>query len=504
MFSLKFKRLIVYAGFIFLSFYLGLKIINEGWLVPLILFSALIYSLIQNIFRIRVEALFLSFLVFGYIVGNRGFAQITPFGNLPLFLGEIGLFTGLILILSEIPLKKETPFRLDSLSISILVWVSAGILWIFRDIKEYGLLALRDFALVYYALFFIVAQPMSRNQRSLKLFEITLAVALILLLILYPVYNKYRDLFFTYLYFDNAPLIAYKGDLAGTFLGVGFFYFYFIYAKRKNILLFLLVAGFFIMTFMATTRAAMVGLGAASIFIFLTQHYKPYLRMLAILFLIAIPVIPIYFHYNDDYTQTKIYAIYEHAKSIFDISGTGEYHNQGTLETGSNNRYRLVWWKTLFKQTVNEAPILGFGFGYDLSDKFVLTYYNAFLDNWTVRSPHSVILTVFARMGLVGFTMFMLIVALALRNTYRSVQLSRIREEMMPSLAYWCMAWTVFVSACFGVVLEGPMGAVLFWSFLGIANVLVQQEMQEASVSKMALSQEEETAHKSIMIPEPA
>ena len=28
----------------------------------------------------------------------------------------------------------------------------------------------------------------------------------------------------------------------------------------------------------------------------------------------------------------------------------------------------------------------------------------------------------------------------------------------------------MLVSACFGVVLEGPMGAVIFWTLLGIAN----------------------------------
>jgi hypothetical protein len=28
----------------------------------------------------------------------------------------------------------------------------------------------------------------------------------------------------------------------------------------------------------------------------------------------------------------------------------------------------------------------------------------------------------------------------------------------------------ILTSACFGVVLEGPMGAVVFWSVLGLAN----------------------------------
>ena len=28
----------------------------------------------------------------------------------------------------------------------------------------------------------------------------------------------------------------------------------------------------------------------------------------------------------------------------------------------------------------------------------------------------------------------------------------------------------IFISACFGVILEGPMGAAVFWTLLGLAN----------------------------------
>jgi hypothetical protein len=38
------------------------------------------------------------------------------------------------------------------------------------------------------------------------------------------------------------------------------------------------------------------------------------------------------------------------------------------------------------------------------------------------------------------------------------------------TLGLWACVWTILVSACFGVVLEGPMGAVVFWSLLGILN----------------------------------
>ena len=50
-------------------------------------------------------------------------------------------------------------------------------------------------------------------------------------------------------------------------------------------------------------------------------------------------------------------------------------------------------------------------------------------------------------------------------------------------LGMWIGAWVVFVSACFGVVLEGPMGAVLFWVMLGAANGALQMTKSPTEVT---------------------
>ena len=38
------------------------------------------------------------------------------------------------------------------------------------------------------------------------------------------------------------------------------------------------------------------------------------------------------------------------------------------------------------------------------------------------------------------------------------------------TLPLWLAAWAILASACFGVVLEGPMSATVFWTLLGLAN----------------------------------
>ena len=45
----------------------------------------------------------------------------------------------------------------------------------------------------------------------------------------------------------------------------------------------------------------------------------------------------------------------------------------------------------------------------------------------------------------------------------------------------WCSVWIVLISASFGVVLEGPMGAVTFWVLLGIASAATLPEPAPAA-----------------------
>jgi hypothetical protein len=48
--------------------------------------------------------------------------------------------------------------------------------------------------------------------------------------------------------------------------------------------------------------------------------------------------------------------------------------------------------------------------------------------------------------------------------------LRSVRSTDAGTAGLWCAAWVILVSACFGVVLEGPMGAVVFWTILGLAS----------------------------------
>ncbi len=239
---------------------MGTWIVDDNWKLPLVILLIGGYLLLTKATQVTPETYILSFLVFGYIVGNRGFAQITPLGNLPLFIGEIGLLIGAVFMALHISLKKEFPFRLDALGIAILFWIIVGTIRVVFDYPNYGILALRDFAMVYYAAFFFIAQSMAKHLYSRKIFETFLQAALLLLIPGFLLFKTYPEFFYQTLIFDGTPLIIYKGDLAATFFGIGFVYYYCKYGSTKKLLFLILAYLYFYLTISLTMRAAWVGL----------------------------------------------------------------------------------------------------------------------------------------------------------------------------------------------------------------------------------------------------
>ena len=111
-------------------------------------------------------------------------------------------------------------------------------------------------------------------------------------------------------------------------------------------------------------------------------------------------------------------------------------------------------------------------------------------DDFTDRSPHSIVVSTIGRMGVVGLLALVALVAAIAVRTWRAM---RNPLTARTSLGLWAGVWTILVSACFGVVLEGPMGAVVFWSLLGILNA---SEPDDSSIAP-----EEAPLHRKIASP---
>ena len=163
----------------------------------------------------------------------------------------------------------------------------------------------------------------------------------------------------------------------------------------------------------------------------------------------------------------KLDGVTERLASISDFAGQGAYHSDESYMKGDNNRFRSLWWTEVVAETVRESPWIGLGFGHDLAREFLRIYSPGSGEDFSARSPHSILVTVFGRMGLIGFVPF---VAICTALMIRLISTLRSNETETARLGLWLAAWIILTSSLFGVVLEGPMGAVLFWSVAGLAN----------------------------------
>jgi hypothetical protein len=426
------------------------------------------------------ESWLLGFLVFGYVIGNRGFAQIMPIAGLPLFLSELGLVVSVTLVLLRGAMSRILPVQHDWLNGLLLLWVALGsgrILW---DIKSHGFMALRDFATVYYVLYFFTTQALARHEASRRLLRGWLLATFAVLPFAGLLATLFTDFFLSNLLVSGVPLIIYKGDLLATFLFTGFIILLpvgrFVWSGtipwRWLIALTSLIFGLTLLS-----RASMVGLLIATGWMAWAGRWRPFQTLTVVCLAGLLAMTTVSLLQKKDFTQTKAYAVYEAAASVVDFNGTRNYRSGFTDDKADNNRFRLVWWRNVAEETLITSPVFGLGFGADLARGFVQEYYPDMGDDFTARSPHNIFLTIFGRMGFVGAVALALIYFTQFRVTLRTVRATRADPTGPDTITLQAACWVVLASSCFGVVLEGPMGAIPFWVMLGISHEQVTREL---------------------------
>ncbi len=332
------------------------------------------------------------------------------------------------------------------------------------DIRSFGFLAIRDFALVYYASFFFIAQHIAKNPRNRQWLNTALIAGCLGMALGHPLLQAFPDFFHHTLTLRGNPIIYYKGDLVGTMLSAGAVLIFARHHKKSPLIATAAALALIGLALTTNNRASMVGLATVTVLLLFGRQWK-FAAVQAVAGIAAMISILFFAHLtNTSWQQTPLHGIYERVVSITDPFGQRAYSGENTFFKGDNNRFRAVWWETVYNETVAGNPWTGLGFGHDLARQFVREYYPEQGEEFDTRSPHNVVLTVFARMGLLGLIPFLMIGGLV---AWRIIQSAR---GDSPALGMWCVTWIILVSACFGVVLEGPMGAVVFWIALGVAN----------------------------------
>jgi O-Antigen ligase len=464
--SPKIKIFLMGAAGCVLGVMVGIDLADEsyGWAVACGLVCS--WLLVKRLSDARPEAWLIAAAVVGYIVGNRGFAQIQPSQSLPLLPAEGVLLVAVPAFIVRVIFKKSRGFRKDALNISLLVWIVVGSVRLPFDMETFGILAVRDFATIYYAMFFFLAQDMDYDPSSRRLLHRSLTIAFLVLLPVVVVNLISPEFLIDNLTLRGIPIIYHKSDLIATSLAGGFFWLWTRWDKTRHRPW--LVAAFvslLLIASMASPRAGMLAVALASALWLLTGRWRIIAAMSGVVAASALAVVIFVAISGKDFKTSIPYSMYEHAISIFDPAGNGTYINGESGELGGNNRFRWVWWRDVVEDTLSSNPVFGLGFGSDISTRFLADYDLLNDENFAARSPHSVIVTVIGRMGLLGLAGWVAVSVSVAMTVWKL--LKRGEPDGMGLASIVTVTW---MSACFGVVLEGPMGAVVFWTALGLAH----------------------------------
>ena len=136
--------------------------------------------------------------------------------------------------------------------------------------------------------------------------------------------------------------------------------------------------------------------------------------------------------------------------------------------------WRMLWWEELAAEVMRRNPAFGLGFGESLG------VYNPYLlgneqEAWPVRSPHNINMTVFARTGIVGGSLWAAMLAIGFGGLFRRVWRGGVRghaysPERREELVFWLlMLIATWGNSSVGVLMEGPVLGVWFWFALGFA-----------------------------------
>lgn len=463
-----------------LAVFVGVELADASYAWPGLIAAFIVGAVLVRFTGLPADTIFVGLLIIGYIVGNRGFAQLMPAPGIPLLPAEIGLLLAASWRFVLCSFERSLPFHRDPLNWAVLAWLVVGTARAVFDVPRFGLMAVRDYAMIYYAAFFFLAQHMCRDPRARDYVAFCLVVAAALLLPVLVILQVAPDFLFENLVVAGVPLIYHKGDLTVTFAGVAALSVFHWARTREQRLWAWPLAGLLLVAVLGGgNRASLLGIAVAAGLLALARRWRFPLLLGGIVGagFLALGMLATIF--NHAWSQEKLHGVSDQVRSMADLAGSGRYESESSHFKGANNRFRLIWWRNVVEETWHTNPVAGLGFGADLAAGFVQEYYPENTEEFGVRSPHSIVITTFGRLGGMGLAVWLVFCLILARRTWHAL-----RHSPEPGVwSLWSSLWVILSAAAFGVVLEGPMGAVVFWSLLGVGNahLIAEEEMNRAT-----------------------
>lgn len=397
----------------------------------------------------------------------------TYIGYPPIFLGELVLGAGLMALLSGRRLSWVLTGEPALTSTLILAFMLVGAVITAYMVPRWGVDALRDAAVWYYAAFFFIGKKWGSDEAAgatvWKWMPLFWVVALVwgsinaltadALILASPIIS-----------WRNLPVLSNSGSELGQNMALGGVVLlgsHLLPAHMRwpgwlRVPLALTGLGLFGMSYGRGQKVGFAIALAAALCLSVGRGGSPRLGLRVISLLLIVAVLGV---------SAALFG----GVDVVKLARLDRFRDADPSVEQGTHYWRMVWWRQLHDAVLTTNPLFGLGFGINLST------YNPFItdledDPNPVRSPHNINMTVYARMGMVGAGLWLGILISGIGRVMRCVWMGRNNgERYTPArreeLLFWVMVLlTTWINSSFGVLMEGPVLGVLFWFSLGFAS----------------------------------
>jgi hypothetical protein len=399
---------------------------------------------------------FLACVLLGYALGGRGFAY---WGINPLFVGEITLLVGLVVLL-----KSKQISRLLSLDafLPLLLFMTWGGICTLPHLSRYGKDAIRDAVVWGYGTYaFIVAALLISDPTRVMRMVLYFRKFTIWFLVLAPI-TYVLTVFFEEqlpLFPGGAnPIIQVKGgDMCVHLAGV------MVYSVALGAGIHPIIPSFFIPLNFALNlqgRAGMVAFAVAASVSMTLRPFHP--RLMRIFFVLGLCLFVLWA------SDLRIERGPREISFRYLVTAVGSIVGESSHDDLNDTKeWRVRWWSKIINYTFHGDYFwMGKGFGINLAseDGFQTQ------EDEALRSPHNGHMTMLARAGVPGFLLWVMAqgtFAYLMVITYFKARKLR-RKNWSGVFMFLGAYWAAFMAnATFDVFLEGPMGGIWMWCIYG-------------------------------------
>lgn len=390
-------------------------------------------------------------VILGYALGGKGFAYVSPFE--PVYIGEISL----ALCLAGFLMRPQALSHIFETPIHKLIWLFLlyAFIHLMFDFSHYKLLAIRDSATAYYALFFIVSYALFQNEVIVDTFEKIMRLAVVFSMFQFghvlSMWLISPNLGTTGLHPHPDAFIPLLGGASLFFLIKGLEYRKIRYllpgAYAVGVLCYIKTAAFI----------ALIGIIGASI---ISGRVKALVAPFVIGSMFGILGVSLAMMVNSEAVLQAVTG--GDTARAFGIAEGGEF--VGFTEASDTTSWRWGWWMQIWDDTTRMAPFLGQGFGSDISTPFLGD------NEWgrNVRYPHNIMFTVIGRLGLIGLFIFVLLyLAIVLHSLRFCKRFFSSPDRRDADLIAFGVVFAGLVNSLLQATYEVPYAAITHWVCLG-------------------------------------